>query len=52
MKEFRFVVTVQAETEDQAKQVMDERVYYDEDYGFDYQINWIGPVVGAIREVS
>lgn len=37
---FRYVVTVDAETQEQADQVMLERVGYDEDYGFDYSIKW------------
>lgn len=52
MKEYRYVVTVMAETAEQAKQVMDERIMHDEDYGFEYEVTWIGPVVGAFREVS
>ena len=37
----RFVVTVEAETREQARQVMSERIGHDEWYGFDYQIDWV-----------
>lgn len=39
MQKYRYVVVVEAETQEQADQVIAERVYYDEDYGFYYQIN-------------
>lgn len=42
MKTFRYLVTVEAETVEQAEQVICERIMYDEDYGFDYSIDW-GP---------
>ena len=34
-----FIVTVSGCTAEQAQQVMNERIYYDEDYGFDYRIS-------------
>lgn len=37
---FQFVVTVDAETEHQAEIVMRERLDCDEEYGFDYEIEW------------
>lgn len=39
MQKYRYVVAVEAETQDQADQVIAERVYYYEDYGFYYRIN-------------
>ena len=39
-KVFRYLVTVEAETAEQAEQVMTERINVDEDYGFDYTIDW------------
>ena len=35
-----FTVTVKCDTEDQALEVMAERINYDEDYGFPYTIEW------------
>lgn len=35
-----FTVTVQADTHEQATRVMAERFGYDEDYGFDYTVDW------------
>lgn len=40
MKKYRFLVTVVAETHDQAVEVMDERILYNEDYGFPYEVDW------------
>lgn len=37
---FHFLVTVTAETREEAEQVMAERINPDEDYGFDYTIDW------------
>lgn len=37
---FHFGVTVTAATESQAEQVMAERLGYDEDYGFSYELGW------------
>jgi hypothetical protein len=37
---YRFVIAVEAETLDQAKRVVAERLDHDEDYGFPYQIEW------------
>lgn len=38
--EFRYVVTVTAPDEDSALRVMAERLGPDENYGFDYAIDW------------
>jgi hypothetical protein len=58
----RFTVTVDGCTEEQAKQVMRERIYHDESYGFDYTIDfkpaaprhelltWCDEVAAAISE--
>jgi hypothetical protein len=35
-----FVVTLTGCTQDEAEQVMAERLGYDEDYGFDYGLDW------------
>ena len=40
MKTFEFTVTVEASTYDEALLVMQERILHDEDYGFDYRINY------------
>lgn len=40
MKEFQFIVTVMAETEEEALQVIAERIDFDEDYSFEYRIDW------------
>ena len=40
MHEYKFIVTVDAETKEQADRVMQERIGFDEDYGFDYSIDW------------
>ena len=40
MKTFEFTVTVEASTYDEALRVMQERILHDEDYGFDYSINY------------
>ncbi len=40
MNTYRYMVTVEAETDKQADQVMAERCYHDEDYGFDYSIDF------------
>lgn len=37
---FTFQVTIEADTLEEAKQVMAERIDYDEDYGFEYRISW------------
>ena len=37
-KNFSCSFTISCETKDQAMQVLSERLGYDEDYGFDYQI--------------
>lgn len=38
--EHEFKVVVSGCTREQAEQVMNERINVDEDYGFDYQVNW------------
>jgi hypothetical protein len=40
MKEHKFVVTVESETYEQALRVMMERIGHNEDYGFEYTIDW------------
>jgi hypothetical protein len=40
MAEHTFLVTVTADTEEQAAQVMAERINVDEDYGFEYTIGF------------
>ena len=40
MSDYKFIVTVHAATLEQAQKVMEERIYYTEDYGFIYQIKW------------
>ena len=40
LKEFSFIVTVEAASVDEAVQVMSERINHDEEYGFDYTIEW------------
>lgn len=40
MPDFHFVVVVTCETMEQAEQVMMERILHDEDYGFDYEIDY------------
>ena len=37
---FEYMVTVVAETQEQADTVMTERLGPDEDYGFDYTVDW------------
>jgi hypothetical protein len=41
MEEFKFIVTVDAGTFEQAQLVMRERIYNEEDYGFPYLIDWV-----------
>ena len=38
MRKHRFTVVIEAATEDQAETVMNERLGYDEDYGFQYRL--------------
>lgn len=40
MATFHYLVSVEADSEAQAEQVMAERISPDEDYGFDYSIDW------------
>lgn len=40
MNKHVFLVTVTAETEEQAIEVMTERLYHDEDYGFGYSVDF------------
>lgn len=42
MNVFFYIVTVITETREQADQVMAERIYFEEDYGFDYEAGFIG----------
>lgn len=48
-----FTVTVETETEEQAEIVMRERIGFDEDYGFDYEIDFTSekpkPTVNKIK---
>lgn len=37
---YAFTVTIFTDTEEQANQVMAERLGHDEDYGFPYEIRW------------
>lgn len=37
---YRYVVTVAADTREQAEEVLAERLGHDEDYGFDYALDW------------
>ena len=38
MSEFTYTVVVTAENKEQADDVMIQRINYDDDYGFDYQV--------------
>ena len=40
MKDHFYIVTVTCETQEEADQVMVERIGPDEDYGFEYSIDW------------
>lgn len=40
MAKFHYTVTIEAATQEQAVQVMCERIEPDENYGFDYTIWW------------
>ena len=40
MPKYKFEVEVDAQTFNQAEQVMQERIYYDEWYGFDYVVDF------------
>ena len=42
MADFEFTVRVEADTFDQALRVMQERIEFEEDYGFDYSISYEG----------
>lgn len=41
MQEYKFIVTVDTATLEQAEQVMRERIENEEDYGFAYLIDWV-----------
>lgn len=41
MNEFVYTVVVSAENQEEANQVMRERLDHDEDYGFEYSLNII-----------
>ena len=40
MKKYTFITTVEANSADEANQVIAERLGHDEDYGFDYRVDW------------
>ena len=40
MKTYTYTVTVTCDTAKQARRVMAERLSHDEDYGFDYQVDY------------
>lgn len=40
MINYYYVVTVKCETRDEAEEVMSERIGHDEDYGYQYEIDW------------
>jgi hypothetical protein len=40
---YTFTVTVKTDTLANARRVMAERLGFDEDYGFDYEVDWTGP---------
>ena len=40
MRRYHAVVEVQAETQEEADQVFIERLGFDEDYGFPYELEW------------
>jgi hypothetical protein len=40
MPEYVYIVRVEAETEDQATQVIQERIEPEEDLGFEYSCDW------------
>lgn len=42
MADFTYTVIVTANSKDEADQVMMERILFEEDYGFDYTINYEG----------
>ena len=42
MKDYTFTVTVSCDTGDRAVLVMQERICFEEDYGFDYTISYEG----------
>ena len=40
MPYYTAIVTIAADTLDNAEQVLNERIYYDEDYGFPYEVTY------------
>ena len=40
MAVYRYVVTVECDSQEHADQVVSERIDHDEDYGFDYSLDW------------
>lgn len=40
MKDYYYIVTVTCDSSEEADQVMAERISPNEDYGFDYSIDW------------
>ena len=49
---FVYTVRVTADTDEQADQVMAERLGYDEDYGFDYEIVYTVPDLDLAEEID
>ena len=47
MQDYRYVVTVTCASEEEAATVIAERIYHDEDYGFDYTIAALAEEVNA-----
>lgn len=41
LKQFNFIVSVDAHNIEQAMEVMAHRIGHDEDYGFVYNIDWV-----------
>lgn len=46
MPKFTFVTEVECANAKEASRAMTERLGHDEDYGFDYQLEWVGPDSG------
>lgn len=51
MTDYIYTVTVNTDTYDHAEQVMSERLGPDEDYGFDYTVEWKGDVSAELEAV-
>jgi hypothetical protein len=52
MKEYTFAVTITCETEDQAHEVIAERLGYEESYGFEYTIEMPVMLGDLTKEVA